>query len=76
MWLGVQAREAGLCPPSECVHDAGWDIAVAAAEHKLIEGQMSTPAELVVDVAEHAGKAAAQLKPARQTVLRSGTANH
>ena len=73
----MQALQRGLCPHSECVHDAGLDIAVAAAEHKLIAGQTSTLAELAVDVARHAGKAAAQLSPARQPVcLQSDIATH
>ena len=77
MWLTVQAVRNGLHCHSECVHAADLDTAVAAAERKLIVGQMSTLAEWVLDVAGHAGKAAALLKPARQTVcLQSDIVTH
>lgn len=59
MLLIGQACQHGLQLRSGCVHDAGVDTAVAAAERNLTAVQMSTPAEAAPDAVEHADEVAA-----------------
>ena len=74
MLLIGQACQHGLQLHSGCVHDAGLDTAVAAAERKLTAVQTSMPAEAVPDAVEHADEAAVQLKAATRSVcLEAGT---